>query len=149
MEEKENSFIGKYMLIGIATVIICLIIFFFCSMLSGEFKEPTFVPSLMIIIAVTIVLITISVIVYICNYIYRLGNKINEPKGLLYLSFFIPVVGLILYCVYIRSSEKLGKNCGKLALIGISIPIILTIIFIAFVVLSSFLSISINLNYKV
>lgn len=146
---EEKSFIGKYMLVGIVTVIICLIIFFFCSMLSGELKEPAFVPSLMIIVAITIVLVTISVVAYICNYIYRLGNKINEPKGLLYLSFFIPLVGLILYCVYIRNSEKLGKSCGKLALIGISIPIILTIIFIAFIVLSSLLSISINLNYKV
>lgn len=147
MEEKENSFIGKYMLIGIATVIICLIIFFFCSMLSRELKEPTFVPSLIIIIAVTIVLITISIIVYICNYIYRLGNKISEPKGLLYLSFFIPLVGLILYCVYIRNSEKLGKSCGKLALIGISIPITLTIIGITSFILTTMLSIS--LNYKI
>lgn len=67
-------------------------------------------------------------VIYLLYYIAKLGNKLNQPKGLLYLSFFIPLVGLILYCVYIKKEAELGKSCGKLAIFGITLPIIFVIL---------------------
>lgn len=68
--------------------------------------------------------VSIGYIVFLLLYTSKLGTKINEPKGLLYLSLLIPLVGLILYCVYIKKNEKLGKACGKLAILGITMPMI-------------------------
>lgn len=70
------------------------------------------------------ILLSIASYVFFIIYINKLGNKINQPKGLLYISAFIPIIGLVLYCVYVKKEEELGVNCGKLALIGIALPFI-------------------------
>ena len=44
------------------------------------------------------------------------------------LSFFLPLVGLILYIAYSRDYPKKANNCGKWALIGFVVNIILLII---------------------
>lgn len=54
----------------------------------------------------------------------------NNYTGAKVLSFFIPLVGLIIYAVNIGKNNKLAKNCGKWALIGISIPIAMYLIFL-------------------
>lgn len=82
----------------------------------------------------TPVIMVILGILGIIIYINKLGNKIKEPKGLLYLSFFIPLVGLILYCVHIRKNEALGKACGKLTIIGWLFPFIMIIPFIPIII---------------
>ena len=64
---------------------------------------------------VTAIIVTVAPLVYI----YRLGNAINEPKGMLYISFFIPLVGMILYLIYVRNVKALGNACGKAALLGL------------------------------
>lgn len=70
------------------------------------------------------ILLSIASYVFFIIYINKLGNKINQPKGLLYISAFIPIIGLVLYCAYVKKEEELGVNCGKLALIGITLPFI-------------------------
>lgn len=56
-------------------------------------------------------------------YIYRLGDEIKEPKGMLYISYFMPLVGMILYLIYVRTVSKLGNACGKAALLGVIMPV--------------------------
>lgn len=67
-------------------------------------------------------------------YIYRLGNAINEPKGMLYISYFIPLVGMILYLIYVRNVKALGNACGKAALLSLVIWGILGVVVGIFVV---------------
>ena len=43
------------------------------------------------------------------------------------LCFFFPLVGLILFLVYIDSNKKFSKKCGLSALIGFIIYVILLI----------------------
>ncbi len=71
-----------------------------------------------------------GVIVFVAPlvYIYRLGNAINEPKGMLYISYFIPLVGMILYLIYVRNVKALGNACGKSALLSLVIWGILGIV---------------------
>ena len=69
-------------------------------------------------------ILAIGYIIYLLYYTSKLANKINEPKGLLYISLLIPLAGLILYCVYIKKNEELGKACGKLAILGITMPLV-------------------------
>ncbi len=69
----------------------------------------------------------VTVILFIAPlvYIYRLGNVINEPKGMLYISYFIPLVGMILYLIYVRNVKALGNACGKAALLGLIMPLVI------------------------
>lgn len=46
--------------------------------------------------------------------------------GLNVLSFFFPLIGLILYCVYAGKAPKKAKGIGKWALIGFLLGVILT-----------------------
>jgi len=79
----------------------------------------------------------IGYLVFLLLYTSKLGTKINEPKGLLYLSFLIPLAGLILYCVYIKKNEKLGKACGKLAIFGVTMPIVFIAILVIGVLINN------------
>lgn len=49
--------------------------------------------------------------------------------GLMVLSFFFPLIGLILFCVYSQSTPNAAKEYGKWALIGFVTGIVLVIIF--------------------
>ena len=71
------------------------------------------------------VVLMISIILFVAPliYIYRLGNAIGEPKGMLYISYFIPLVGMILYLIYVRNVKALGNACGKAALLGLIMPV--------------------------
>lgn len=51
--------------------------------------------------------------------------------GLNVLSFFFPLIGLILYCVYAGKAPKKAKGIGKWALIGFLLGVILTGVFYA------------------
>ncbi len=59
----------------------------------------------------------------------------EASAGLKVLSFFIPLVGLILFCVYSQNTPNAAKEYGKWALIGfvtgIVVVIILNIIMVA------------------
>lgn len=61
--------------------------------------------------------------------------------GFAILSFFIPLVGLILYLVWHTESPLKAKSCGKGALIGVGVNVGLTLIYslIAGALLGSFL----------
>lgn len=51
---------------------------------------------------------------------YEVAKKEEDKNstGLNVLSFFIPIVGLILFCVNIKEKPIMAKNIGKYALIG-------------------------------
>jgi len=55
----------------------------------------------------------------------------DEPSiGLNILSFFIPLLGLILYLVWMSTTPKRAKSVGKSALIGFIISIVASIIWV-------------------
>ncbi len=59
----------------------------------------------------------------------------EASAGLKVLSFFFPIIGLILFCVYSQNSPNAAKEYGKWALIGfitgLAVVIILNIIMVA------------------
>ncbi len=64
-------------------------------------------------------------------------QKTDEPApaGLKVLSFFIPLAGLILFCVNYSDKPRYAKGCGICALIGFFvIPIVTVLIFMLFFV---------------
>ena len=52
----------------------------------------------------------------------------EASAGLKVLSFFFPLIGLILFCVYSQSTPNAAKEYGKWALIGFVTGIVLVII---------------------
>ena len=59
-------------------------------------------------------------------------NQDDAPStGLAVLSFFIPLIGLILFLMWNNTSPLKAKSCGKGALIGVIVSIILTILSVA------------------
>lgn len=58
------------------------------------------------------------------------GDDLNPSTGLNILSFLFPLVGLILYLAYNDKSPRRAKACGKWALIGFVVSIVLTIIIV-------------------
>ena len=61
----------------------------------------------------------------------------DEPDTVLnVLSFLIPIVGLILYCVNINKFPKKAKTLGKWALIGFGVSVVIGIIWRAVAVAS-------------
>lgn len=67
---------------------------------------------------------------------YSYPPQVNDKKstGLNILSFFIPLVGLILYLTQKDSTPIKAKACGKAALIGFICGIVLSIIYVIFIV---------------
>ncbi|MHC1723713.1 MAG: hypothetical protein AB9836_10995 [Aminipila sp.] len=60
------------------------------------------------------------------------SNVIDEPStGLNILSFFFPVVGLILYLVFMDKTPKRAKKIGNFALIGFTIVCVSWILLMA------------------
>jgi len=59
---------------------------------------------------------------------YRRVEPDVNSTGLNVLSFLIPLVGLILFCVYHSNWPIKANGCGKWALIGFAVGIVLTII---------------------
>lgn len=70
-----------------------------------------------IIIFGILLLISIAGIAY--SVISLIKNREKEYNGANILSFFIPLVGLIIYAVNIGKNDKLAKSCVKTALYGI------------------------------
>lgn len=70
-----------------------------------------------IIIFGIFLLISIAGIIY--SVISLIKNRDKEYNGANILSFFIPLVGLIIYAVNIGKNDKLAKSCVKTALYGI------------------------------
>lgn len=64
------------------------------------------------------------------NVIYKENKEDKFSVGFNILSFFIPLVGLILFLVYRKESPKKAKGIGICALIGYILVTILSIIFI-------------------
>ena len=59
------------------------------------------------------------------------ANKVEVDEivpALKWLSFFIPIVGLILYIVKVQSAPKSAKEYGKMALIGFGISLGLAVL---------------------
>ncbi|MDY5770291.1 MAG: zinc ribbon domain-containing protein [Anaerovoracaceae bacterium] len=59
---------------------------------------------------------------------YNYAQQDIPSTGLNVLAFFLPLVGLILYLVYIDSTPKRAKAIGKFALIGFGVGVALGII---------------------
>jgi len=59
---------------------------------------------------------------------YLLEKQNQNSPGLNVLSFFLPVVGLILYIAYSHDYPQKAKNCGKWTLVGFVANIIFLII---------------------
>ena len=59
---------------------------------------------------------------------YNYVEQDIPSTGLNVLAFFLPLVGLILYLVYIDSTPKRAKAIGKFALIGFGVGVALGII---------------------
>jgi len=54
----------------------------------------------------------------------------DKPSaGLNVLSFFFPIVGLVLYLVWMKDTPVKAKGCGKWALIGFIVSFVLGIVF--------------------
>lgn len=54
----------------------------------------------------------------------------KAPVGLKILSFFIPLVGLILFCINLKEKPKYAKGCGVPALVGFFVfPMIIVLVF--------------------
>lgn len=69
----------------------------------------------------------------------RISNVSQDDipsKGLNILSFFIPVVGLILYCINVDKYPLKAKNIGKFALIGFITGIILFALYYLIILVS-------------
>lgn len=61
------------------------------------------------------------------------GNR-TDPQdapstGFAVLSFFFPLIGLILYLIWHNSSPMKAKSCGKGALIGVIVGVVVGIIY--------------------
>lgn len=60
---------------------------------------------------------------------YSSSNTVDEPNVVLnVLSFLIPLVGLILYLVYQDKFPIKAKECGKWALIGFIVSLVISIL---------------------
>lgn len=70
----------------------------------------------------------------------KCGSTLNKSKntvieddepvtGLKVLSLFIPIIGLVLYCVNASNKPKCAKTYGKMALIGFIIGIVSVILY--------------------
>jgi Kef-type K+ transport system membrane component KefB len=65
---------------------------------------------------------------------------VDEPSaGLNVLSFFLPVVGLILYLVYMDTTPKRAKKIGKFAIIGACVGFVLSILFVVVLPMTLFM----------
>lgn len=59
----------------------------------------------------------------------NIPSEIDAPSaGFAVLSFFIPIVGLILYLIWHTESPLKAKSCGKGALIGVCVSVGLSIL---------------------
>lgn len=62
------------------------------------------------------------------------GAKIDPQDapstGFAVLSFFFPLIGLILYLVWHSSSPMKAKSCGKGALIGVIVSVVVSILYV-------------------
>lgn len=65
-----------------------------------------------------------------CSVAQNNTNPQDAPNaGFAVLSFFFPVVGLILWLVWMNSSPLKAKSCGKGALIGVISSIVVGIVY--------------------
>ena len=65
------------------------------------------------------------------NRVSGASAEVDKPSGLMaVLSFFVPLVGLILYLVYNDTKPLLAKSAGKGALIGVIVSVALTVLFV-------------------
>ena len=70
------------------------------------------------------------------------NNEIKAPIGLKILCFFVPVVGLIFFCINCNEKPKYAKGCGIAALIGFfTIPLF---IFLVIMLISLFIFSQVN-----
>lgn len=67
-----------------------------------------------------IILLIITIIGIIFSIVGLIKNKDKDYTGANILSYFIPLVGLIIYAVNIGKNDKLAKSCVKAALFGIT-----------------------------
>ncbi len=62
----------------------------------------------------------------------------DEPNtGFAVLGFFFPIVGLILYLVWMHTMPLRAKSCGKGALIGVITEVALSVLIIIMVVVTT------------
>ncbi len=69
----------------------------------------------------------------------KCGSPINKPRtykvetdeiipALAWLSFFLPIVGLVLYIMKVQSAPNSAKEYGKMALIGVCVTVALMLL---------------------
>lgn len=58
------------------------------------------------------------------------GSKV----GWGFLSWFVPIAGLILFCIWRKERPKTAKVCGLCALISFLVNIVVSILYVVFVV---------------
>ncbi len=78
------------------------------------------------------------------------SQEYDKPSGgLKFLCLLIPVVGLVLYLVYMNEKPVSAKAYGKMALIGFIIGIVLYILYFVFIFLLYFFGFAIDssINY--
>jgi hypothetical protein len=72
------------------------------------------------------------------------GEYEGHPNGWLKAACLLfPIVGLIMYLVYVDSAPVKAKDCGKFAIIGVSIK--LGLVFVVFLLLVIFVALGILL----
>jgi hypothetical protein len=66
---------------------------------------------------------------YVSNFTSRFTSSRDAPSGgFAVLGFFLPLVGLILFLVWNDSSPQKAKSCGKGALIGFIVSVVISIV---------------------
>lgn len=81
----------------------------------------------MVKIIIFIILLIISIVGIVFSIVGLIKNREKEYNGANILSFFIPLVGLIIYAVNIGKNDKLAKSCVKSALFGITTALCITL----------------------
>ena len=59
----------------------------------------------------------------------RVDPQDKPSTGFLILSFFFPLIGLILYLVWKNTSPLKAKSCGKGALIGFIVGVVISVVY--------------------
>lgn len=65
------------------------------------------------------------------NYYSNLKESNKNSMGVFFISFFFPIIGLIIYAVNIGKNDELAKNGSRGAIYGIVAVLLITIIIFA------------------
>lgn len=72
-------------------------------------------------------------------------EELKASAGLKVICFLIPLVGLIIYACNVSHNRKYANSCGIASIIGVILPIIISLIIGAFIFISNTMA---EIDYK-